>query len=182
MLAGVNLQPGAWDPTAGLTDNILISDVTMHNVATPFHFSMRKGNTANKITVNGANITGVYRAAASVESWADTPFTNVVFRNISIEYTGGGTEEQAKQVVKAPGVDARSLPVWGFYARNVQNLFFDNVSLRCGKPDARPVLMFDNIGKLRMENLIFDHFTNVVKTVVSTNVSEIISSDKGNKF
>mgnify|MGYP000853445622 CR=1 FL=1 len=182
MLAGINLQPGAWDATVGLTDNVLISDVTMHNVATPFHFSMRKGNTANKITVNGANITGAYRSAASVESWADTPFTNVTFRNISIEYTGGGTEEQAKQVVKAPGVDARSLPVWGFYARNVQNLFFDNVSLRCEKPDARPVLMFDNISKLRMENLIFDHFTNVVKTVVSTNVSEIISSDKGNKF
>jgi hypothetical protein len=89
---------------------------------------MRKGNIANKITVNGANITGAYRAAASVESWADTPFTNVTFRNISIEYTGGGTEEQAKQVVKAPGVDARSLPVWGFYAKNVRNLFFDNVS------------------------------------------------------
>ena len=98
------------------------------------------------------------------------------------EMVSGSVEEQAKQVVKAPGVDARPLPVWGFYARNVQNLFFDNVSLRCEKPDARPVLMFDNISKLRMENLIFDHFTNVVKTVVSTNVSEIISSDKGNKF
>lgn len=114
MLAGVNLQPGAWDATQGVLDDVLLSDLAMHNVTTPFHFSLKPGNTAGRITVSQVAASGVYRAAASVESWAETPFTNVVFRNVSIEFAGGGTRQDAERQVKAPGVDARSLPAWGF--------------------------------------------------------------------
>lgn len=182
MLAGINLQPGAWDPTSGLTDDVVISDITMHNVTTPFHFSMKKGNTANKITVNRVSASGVYRAAASVESWAEAPFTNVTFRDVTIEFTGGGTPSKSLEV-KSPGVDARPLPVWGFYGRNIQQLRFDNVRLRCEKEDLRPAMMFENIGKLWIDNLHFDRFPNAEKTVVLTNVSEIIlpGSEKSNE-
>ena len=55
----------------------------MHNVATPFHFSLKPGNTAGRILVNRVSATGVYREASSVESWADAPFTNVVFRDVT---------------------------------------------------------------------------------------------------
>ncbi|MCX7872343.1 MAG: glycosyl hydrolase family 28 protein [Verrucomicrobiae bacterium] len=178
MLAGINLQPGAWDTTEGLTDDVLISDITMHNVATPFHFSMKKGNSSNRIIVNRVSASGVYRAAASVESWAETPFTNVVFRDVSIEYEGGGVYDSSKLTVKSPGVDARTLPVWGFYARNVENLTFDNVRLRCSKPDTRPVFMFENINKLRAEQLFYDRFPNTQIEILATNLVEIITTDK----
>lgn len=178
MLAGINLQPGAWDATTGLTDNILISDITMRNVATAFHFSMRKGNSAGTITVNRASATGVYRSAASVESWGETPFTNVVFRDVTIEYKGGGTAEQGKATVKTPGVDARPLPVWGFYARAVKNIRFDNVRLRCDQPDLRPALMFDSVDNIRLDNFDFDLFPDAPYTVVLTNVNNVILSDE----
>ncbi|MGC8744591.1 MAG: glycoside hydrolase family 28 protein [Verrucomicrobiia bacterium] len=174
MLAGINLQPGAWDPTSGLTDDVLISDITMRNVATPFHFSMKKGNTAGKIVVNRVSATEVYRAAASVESWAETPFTNVVFRDVTIEFSGGVTQAPKSLVVKSPGVDARPLPVWGFYGKNVEQLRFDNVRLRCEKTDYRPAILLENIGKLRIENFTFDRFPEVEKSVILTNVSEVI--------
>lgn len=177
MLAGINLQPGAWDPTEGLTDDVLISDITMRNITTPFHFSMKKGNTANRITVERVNATGVYRAAASVESWAETPFTNVVFRDVTIEYEGGGIYDPARLSVKSPGVDARPLPVWGFYGRNVENLTFDNVRLRCAKTDSRPVFMFENIGKLKTYQLVYDRFESAPKEIIATNVVEVITSD-----
>ncbi|MFC1635691.1 glycoside hydrolase family 28 protein, partial [Planctomycetota bacterium] len=148
MLAGLNLQPGAWDATQGTLDDVMISDVTMHNVATPFHFSLKPGNTAGRIVVNRATATGVYRAASSVESWAETAFENVVFWDVTIEYKGGGSREQARMKVKSPGVDARSLPAWGFYVRKVGNLQFDNVRLRCEKDDLRPVLICDGIERL----------------------------------
>ena len=179
MLAGINLQPGAWDPTEGLTDDVLISDITMRNVTTPFHFSMKKGNTADRITVERVNASGVYRAAASVESWADTPFTNVVFRDVSIEYEGGGVYDPARLSVKSPGVDARPLPVWGFYARNVENLTFDNVRLRCSKPDSRPVFMFENLRKLKTDQLIYDRFESAPMEIIATNVFEVTSADPG---
>jgi hypothetical protein len=127
----------------------------MHNVSTPFHFSLKPGNTAGNIVVNRVSATGVYRAASSVESWAETAFKNVVFRDITIEYIGGGTKKQALTDVKSPGVDARPLPAWGFYARNVKNLQFDNVRLRYEKEDLRPVLKCEDVELLTLEDFKF---------------------------
>ena len=155
MLAGINLQPGGWDTTEGTLDDVMISDVTMHNVSTPFHFTLKSGNTAGNITVNRVTATGVYRAASAVESWAETKFTNVVFRDVTVEYKGGGTLEDARRNVKSPGVDARPLPAWGFHARNVQNLQFDNVRLRFEEEDLRPVLICTGVDQLTLEDFKF---------------------------
>jgi hypothetical protein len=155
MLAGINLQPGGWDATKGTLDDMLISDITMHNVATPLFFTLKSGNTAGNISVNRVSATGVYRAASSVESWAETGFTNVVFRDVTIEYKGGGTVKDARRAVKSPGVDARPLPAWGFYARNVKNLQFDNVRLSFEKKDLRPVLICTGVERLSLDGFKF---------------------------
>lgn len=173
MLSGLNLQPGAWDATEGVLDDVLISDVTMHNVSSPFYFSLKPGNAAGRIVVNRVTATGVYRAASSVESWSDTAFANVVFRDVTIEYTGGGTKEQASMGVKSPGVDARPLPTWGFYARNVDTLEFDNVRLRCEKEDLRPVLMCDGVKRLTLDGFKFRRSANAAEPLVLDHVEQI---------
>ena len=173
MLAGLNLQPGAWDATQGTLDDVMISNVTMHNVATPFHFSLKPGNTAGHIVVNRATATGVYRAASSVESWAEKAFENVVFRDVTIAYKGGGTRKQARMKVKSPGVDARALPAWGFYARNVDHLQFDNVRLRCEKDDFRPVLICDGIRRLVLDGFRFHRSASDAAPLVLNDVQEI---------
>ncbi|MEA3225431.1 MAG: glycosyl hydrolase family 28-related protein [Planctomycetota bacterium] len=173
MLAGINLQPGAWDATEGRLDDVLISDITMHNVCAPFHFSLKPGNTAGRIVVNRVTATGVYRAASSVESWARTPFENVVFRDVTIDYVGGGTREQARIRVKSPGVDARPLPAWGFYARNVNNLQLDNVRLRCEKDDLRPVLICDKVKQLTLEGFKFRRSAGVSDPLVLNDVEKL---------
>jgi len=173
MLAGLNLQPGAWDATQGSLDDVLISDITMHNVSAPFHFSLKSGNTAGNIIVNRVTATGVYRAASSVESWAETAFKNVVFRDVTIEYKGGGTRKQARKIVKSPGVDARPLPAWGFYARNVDNLQFDNVRLRCEKEDLRPVLLCNGVRRLTLDGFKFPHSADAANLMVLDNVEEL---------
>jgi len=173
MLAGLNLQPGAWDATEGELDDVQISDIVMHNVSTPFHFSLKSGNTTGKITVNRVIATGVYRAASSVESWAQTSFKNVVFRDVTIEYKGGGTLEQAQMKVQSPGVDARPLPAWGFYARNVENLDLDNVRLRCEKEDKRPVLICEDVERLRLTDFKYTQSTDDIKALVLNDVNDI---------
>jgi hypothetical protein len=173
MLAGLNLQPGAWDATEGALDDVLISDITMHNVSTPFHFSLKPGNTAGRIVVTRVTATGAYRAASSVESWAQTAFANVVFRDVTIEYAGGGTKEQASMSVKAPGVDARPLPAWGFYARNVDALEFDNVRLCCEKEDLRPVLICDGVKRLALDGLRFRRSAGDAEPLVLDNVEQL---------
>ena len=166
MLAGINLQPGGWDATEGALDDVMISDITMHNVSTPFHFTLKSGNTAGNIIVNRVTATGVYRAASAVESWAQTKFTNVVFRDVTVEYKGGGTLEDASRTVKSPGVDARPLPAWGFHARNVQNLQFDNVRLRFEKEDLRPVLICTGVDRLTLEDFKFPRLPDAPEAIV----------------
>ncbi len=173
MLAGINLQPGAWDKTTGDLNDVLISDITMQNVTTPFHFMMKPGNTAGRITVTRVTATGVYRAACSVESWAETPFKNVTFRDVDVEFEGGGTADTASGPVKAPGVDARPLPAWGFYARNVENLTFEDVRLTCLRPDRRPVMICDDVNQLTLDELRFARFKDVPEPLVLNRVGNV---------
>jgi len=173
MLAGLNLQPGAWDATQGDLNDVQISDIVMHNVSTPFHFSLKPGNTAGGITVNRVTATGVYRAASSIESWAQTPFRNVIFRDVTIEYKGGGSLEQSRMKVKSPGVDARPLPAWGIYVRNVDNLDLDNVRLRCEKEDKRPVLICEGVERLRLTDFKYTQPTADIEAMVLNDVNDV---------
>ena len=173
MLAGINLQPGGWDATKGALDDVMISDITMHNVATPFFFTLKSGNTAGNIIVDRVSATGVYRAASSVESWAETGFANVAFRDVTIEYKGGGKLEDASRAIKSPGVDARPLPAWGFYARNVQNLQFDNVRLHFEKEDFRPVLICTGVVRLKLDGFKFPLMPEVPEAMVLNDTNNV---------
>ncbi|MBN2137685.1 MAG: right-handed parallel beta-helix repeat-containing protein [Sedimentisphaerales bacterium] len=173
MLAGINLQPGAWDATKGNLDDVLISDITMHKVAAPFHFSLKPGNTAGTILVDRVTATGVYRAAASVESWAQQPFKNVVFRDVTITYEGGVKPKKTDEKINAPGVDARTLPAWGFFARNIDQLQFDNVRLRYEQDDFRPVLIADRIETLTLRDFDYQQPPDAPEPLVMTNVKHL---------
>ena len=173
MLSGIILQPGAWDRTEGLLDDVFISENTMRDVAAPVVLWTKPGNPVGRVTISGLNATGVYRAPFSVESWADMPITNVVIRNVTVEFTGGGTHEQAAQRVHTPGVDVRPLPGWGLYARNVEHMTVEDVRLSVANPDSRPPLCADSVAHLRLDNIRFTPVPQGTPTLSSTNVAEI---------
>lgn len=151
MLAGIVLQPGAWDPTRGRLDDVQISNVTMHDVASPFSLTLAPGNTAGRIVVSRMTATGVYRAAASVESWAEEPVEKMIFRDVNLEFQGGGRAEQAQLPIRRPGADVRVLPVWGLYARKVRALELQNVRLNLSDSDARPALIAEEVDSLELD-------------------------------
>ncbi len=172
MLSGIILQPGAWDATRGVLDDVLISDVTMYKVASPVTTWIMPGNALGRVTVSGLKATGVYRSALSVESWADVPATNVAFRNINVEFDGGGKAEQARQTVKRPGVDARALPGWGLYARNVEQITLEDCRFSCSKEDFRPVIAADRVERLNLDGFKFTRVPGVTEPLVLTNVGK----------
>ena len=169
MLAGIILQPGAWDATRGLLDDVLISDITMRHVASPVTIWNRAGNTVGRITVQGLRATGVYRSALSVESWTEAPITNVVLRGVQAEFAGGGRAGQGLEMVKAPAVDDRPLPAWGLYARNVGTLTLEDVRLSVNREDLRPVIVAQDVGTLTLDNVRFPHLAGI-SPLVMTNV------------
>lgn len=155
MLAGLCLQPGAWNATEGTLDGVHISNLTMHDVTTPLHFAVKEGNIVGRVTIDGLKATGVYRAAMSIEGWAKEPIGRVSLRDVDVEFAGGGTEEQAAIDVKSPGVDARPLPAWGLYVRNVNRLDLEDVRLGLEKDDARPVMIAEDVGTLAVDAVRF---------------------------
>lgn len=177
MLSGVILQPGAWDATRGPLDDVLLADNTMQNVASPVTLWIKPGNTVGRVTISGLNATGVYRAALSAESWAEAPITNVVLRNVRLEFAGGATAEQARQPVKGPGVDARSLPAWGVYARHVENLSLEDVRLSLAADDFRPALLAESVGRLTLDQVRFTPVAGVDPAMVLTNVTALVNRD-----
>jgi hypothetical protein len=153
MLAGLCLQPGAWDRTEGVLDGVHVSNLTMHDVTTPLHFAVKEGNTVGRVTVDGLKATGVYRAAISIEGWANEPIGRVSLRDVDAEFTGGATAEQAAAEVKSPAVDARPLPAWGLYVRNVKRLDLERVRLGVEQDDARPVIIAEGVETLSLDDV-----------------------------
>jgi polygalacturonase len=171
MLTGILLQPGAWDATQGLLDDVLISDITMHKVASPLGVWLKPGNTAGRITVTGLAATGIYRSAASLESYAESPLTNIVLRNVSLEFIGGGTAEQARTPVPPLGVDARPLPVWGLLAHRVEQLSLEGLRLTCATDDLRPVMLASDVQRIKFADFRFTEVPAVKDPIVLTNVT-----------
>ena len=116
----------------------------MRDVSCALHLTTKPGNTAQRLTFERIKATGIYRAAASVESRGERTFRDVVFRDVTLEYTGGGTAEDAALPIRPPGVDARKLPAWGFYHRNTEGIAIERVKLTLRAPDARPALRTDD--------------------------------------
>jgi hypothetical protein len=155
MLAGLCLQPGAWAKAEGVVDHVHVSDVVMHDVTTPLHLSAKAGHTIGQVSIDRMTATGAYRAAASIESWGDEPIGRVDLRDCTLEFTGGGTEQQAATEVRSPGVDARPLPAWGIYARHVAALNLANVRLTLEAADARPAMIFEGVERLGLEGVTY---------------------------
>ncbi len=117
--------------------------------------------------MSGLRATGVYRSALSVEGWGEEPIGHVVFRDVDVEFAGGGTAEQAKQQVKGPGVDARPLPAWGVYARNVDRLTLEDVRLRLAADDARPVVVAEDVRRLTLDRVRYPKVRGVPEPLVT---------------
>ena len=178
MLAGIILQPGGWDKCDGPLEDVLISDVTMKKVASPVTVMLKRaGNTVDNVTITDLTATGVYRAAASVESWCETACGRVVFRNVNIEYEGGGTAEQAKASPRKPGNEARALPVWGFYGKNTRDIKLENVNFYCVKDDLRPTILCEDIDSLVLDSVRFPQIPKAAGPVVFKNIKKVKSRD-----
>lgn len=176
MLSGIILQPGAWDSTRGPLDDVLLANNVMQHVASPVTLWIKPGNTVGKVTISGLTATGVYRSALSVESWTDAPITNVVIRNAHIEFTGGGKAWPPEQGVRGPGVDARPLPAWGLYARNVQTLTLEDVRFSLATDDFRPVLHADRVERLNLDGVKFTRVPGVNEPIITTNVGSLLQN------
>ncbi len=172
-LSGIMLQPGAWERTDGLLDDVLIANNTMRDVGSPVTIWTKPGSLVGSITISGLEASGVYRSAISAESWSDVPITKVILRNAHIEFSGGGQAEPAQQAVQAPHVDVRPLPAWAVYARNVTQFTLEDVRFSLAKDDTRPVIMAEKVARLSLDAVRFTRVPGVANPLVTANVGKL---------
>jgi polygalacturonase len=170
MLSGIILQPGAWDKTQGLLDDIYVSNVTMKGVASPITIWLKEGNTAGTITIDKLSATGVYRAALSAESWASAPITNLIIKSTSIVYNFESSLTNTQTTVKPPGVDCRTLPAWGLYLKNIQTANIENFSVSLANTGLIPSILVDSVNNLILTDLKLTGNLNGSEPVILTNV------------
>lgn len=174
MLSGVILQPGAWDRTEGPLDEVVLIQNSMVNVASPVTLWTKPGNPVGRVLVQGLQATGIYRAALSAESWSEQRMREVVFRDLTVEFAGGGTPADARREVRPPGVDCRPLPAWGVYARGVESLVLEDLRLALAQHDFRPAVFADSVGTLRLNDVRYPVIEGVSESLVTTNVCSIL--------
>jgi hypothetical protein len=166
MLSGLCVQPSAWGATEGIVD-VQVSDVVMRDVGTPLHLAAVSPSTIGRITIDRLSATGIYRAAASIESWVTEPIARVDIRDSSLNFVGGFgpvwsdpaeaalsylTKQSDK--VEPPGQNPRPLPAWGIYARHVASLNLSDVHIEVDNEDDRPAVIMNGV-----ESLMLDNFT-----------------------
>lgn len=159
--------------------NVTISDITMVNVKTPMLFRLgsrlnvfRKGKDVQQTTGTLDNVTvRNVKAQAAANAQLMPPsgilitgvpghaISNLKLENISIELAGGGTAENARQVVpeaidKYPEVKTFGplVPAYGIWARHVKGLTLNNISFTLAGNELRPVFICEDGQDIQLDN------------------------------
>lgn len=155
-LSAILLQPGGWGISPGQVKDIHIHDIKIDNVNNPMMMVLNEGNSGTNILVERLHATNINQAALSIESWKGGIFRNVVFRDVSIEYVGNNDSNLKNIQFDAPQFDARLLPCWGVFVRNVHDLTFENIDFKLKGKDSRPALWFDNTNNVTFKNFKYE--------------------------
>ncbi|RYZ94821.1 MAG: glycoside hydrolase, partial [Sphingobacteriaceae bacterium] len=161
-LAAFILQPGAWGAAPGRLDSIYIHDIRVRDLNTVCTFVLNEGNQSKNIRVERVTATGINMAACSVEAWPEgSSYSDATFKDISIDYDIADEGILKTTVLERPLTEARPLPYWGWYVRNVNMLNFTNIKLTYAGNELRPLMAFDNVDKVLLDNVKYKAVENV---------------------
>lgn len=159
--------------------NVEISNITMDNVKTPMLFRLgsrlsvfRKGIDTKQETGTLENVVVRNVKAKAADSAQLKPasgilitgvpghyITNLTLENIDIDLAGGGTAEQARQVVREaidqyPEVKTFGprVPAYGIWARHVKGLKLNNVKFNLKNNDVRPAFVCEDGKDIQLNN------------------------------
>jgi hypothetical protein len=115
----------------GIRGNVVSEGREFDDIA--FKRNYRSGETRQCIVLNGIG---------------DAFMDQIVFDDVRITYTGGGTTEEAqREVPQVAGeyFEVGTPPAYGLFARNVRGLTLNNVRFDVDKSDLRPAVVLDHV-------------------------------------
>lgn len=159
----------------GILDGVLINNIRIDGPQVPIY--LRLGNrgraisaemdkpevgTFQNVKISNIIATNTGQYGCSVTGIPNFPIKNVSLSNISIQFKGGITKQISMEVPELEDYYPESnmfgnLPSYGFYFRHVEGLILDNISLGLDEKDSRYAIMFNDVNKLKMQNISIDH-------------------------
>lgn len=149
----------------GVMEGVTARRLTMHDVTSAPIF-LRLGDRGRGaegtgigamrgITLSDITATGIdHRYPAILAGLRDHPIRDVTIERVSLHYRGGGTAEDATRVpgdlphaYPEPSMFG-TLPAWGLWARHVDGLRIDGLTLTHDGVDARRAMLFDDVTRL----------------------------------
>jgi len=100
---------------------------------------------------------------------------NIVFKNVSITYKGGGNKEDANIIPPYPdNYSPRALgkrPASGFYIRHARDIKFEKLKIRFEKPDYRPIFVLNDVKEIEIFDPDIQTFKETGTDIIARSVS-----------
>jgi len=173
----------------GCLDRVSITNITMQGVSVPLF--LRLGNRARpyqadmpkpaigafrNVSISHVIASGVSNIGCSITGQPEQFMENIALQDISLEFEGGGTRENAgKTVAMKPQAYPEAtmfgaLPAYGFYCRYVKGLSFNNIQLRWKENDFRSSVICENINNLEINGFSADGLPAAAPIILLRNV------------
>jgi polygalacturonase len=174
----------------GDIEGLVIRNIKMEKISTPFFINVtsRLSAPGRRTTGKIKNISFINIEAKEVDNqytltdqrWytstvngaPESPVENIVFKNVEINYEGGGNAEDCNNIVPELGSSASSprhlkiRPAYGWYIRHTKNISFYNCRLSLVKKDMRPAFFTDDVIGLTLNKVVFPDYKNVPKIIL----------------
>lgn len=108
----------------------------------------------NVTCLNADSIAGII-----ITGMPGTPLENISISKVRVEYAGGGRPEHVSREYREQGTNypepkfAGFTPSYGVYARHVRGLKLSNLTFTTKRPDARPMIMLDDVEDYSIRNV-----------------------------
>jgi hypothetical protein len=181
-------------PDGGYADNILVDSLYAYNTGNAIYLRIGARNTNRPAgTLKNVTIQNMYCEIPAAKADAGYPYEgpiednprnispasivglegghdieNVVLRNITLVYPGGGNPHYARRGLKPADLDSIpempraypefsqfiELPAWAFWVRHAKNVIFENITLTAGERDYRPAIVIQETDGVTLKNVV----------------------------
>ncbi len=151
----------------GMLQNVMIDNITMENVSTPFYIRIgirlrpyklgqyvKKIENVKDIHLNNISVENA-KLPSSIMGLHDRKIQDVSITNYTVRYS---YTQKSIPYNKVPfeefsypmAIQFKDLPAYGLYCRNVKGLFLQNINMYSLKNEKRSALTFDRINNLNL--------------------------------
>lgn len=178
----------------GMMQNILIENIAMENVATPFFIRLgvrarpyknaqyvNRVDDVRDISLNNISVLNA-KLPSSIIGLHSKKIGNITITNYTVRYTV--TQSQVTAYNKVPfeefdypaAVEFKNLPAYALYCRSVEGIHLQNINMYSAENEKRPALVFDRVNNADLSYIKAEiknpaapliHFRNSKNVIVS---------------